>query len=477
MNYETISGFEFIHPERHEQATRHSVQSLVRNLFPNTRGTGIPACVEEVVDVLEPLCEPTREVEDNIFLRGNPVPRLVLDGRPMFAPLGYWEIQRAYQKIEGNPKFVGESDLADAVVRHLSAGPDVDIMVRNKSDITDNDMFRLLQQRSEKRHAKNSGIQVAVTEAPLSAWNGEEDPRVYSQIVFSAEQHGRSRPVLRVDIGEAPDEDTFRLDGRLSLYATSFDVASMAGLRRNGGHWYAGISGKNKDILFNRPVQAIASGAQPGNKAVVGTRLMNQWLFWQRRVEPLTHFVFRQRQHWTPRASDWDLPSLPLIDSYWDAITPESLESVQRREGDIACQNILGLTIDPYAWPELARSIGYLSRTKLGTLLSDATVRTELTRTQADSTQGKMCDDFRLGVVEELSFHHRTQFLSFIKQLSFLGPLSLVRDLKRIGALGKDTPVTIASAIDLVSPTAYLRDQLQLNKTPGVVFDIDSRGV
>lgn len=477
MNYETISAFEFAHPERYERTTSHSVQQLVRNLFSCTRGTGIPACVEEVIDVLEPLCEPARETEDNIFLRGNPVPRLVLDGRPMFAPVGYWEITKAYQEIEGNPKFVGESKLADAVVSHLAAGPDVDIMVRKKPDVTDSDMFRLLQQWSEKRHAKNSGIEVAVTKAALSAWNGEGDSRVYSQIVYSTERYGRFRPVLRIDIGEAPDEDTSGLDGRLSLYATSFDVASMASLQRRGGHWSAGISGKNKDILFNRPIQAIASGAQPGNKAVVGTRLMSQWLFWQRRVEPLTHFVFRHQQHWPPRASDWDLPSLPLIDSYWDTVTPESLESVQRREVDAACQGILGLTIDPYAWPELARSIGFLSRTKLGNLLSDANVRTELTRLQADSTQRTMCDDFRLGVVEELSSHHRVQFLTFIKQLPFLGPLYLVRGLKRIGALPWDTPVTIASAIDLVSPAAFLREQAQRQpRSPStVVFQADPR--
>ena len=203
---------------------------------------------------------------------------------------------------------------------------------------------------------------------------------------------------------------------------------------------------------------------------------MSQWLFWQRRVESLSHFVFRQQQHWTPRTSDWDLPSLPLNDSYWDPITPKSLESVQRREVDVACQSILGLTIDPYAWPELARSIGFLNRTKLGSLLNDANIRIELTRSQADSTQKKMCDDFRLDVVEELSAHHRVQFLNFIKQLPYLGPLMLVRDLKKIGALPHDTLITMASAIDLVNPTAYLRDQQQrqVNKTPIVIFDVDS---
>ena len=218
MNYETISGLEFRPPERHERTTRHSVQRLVRNLFPVTQGTGISASVEEVLDVLDPLCGSTRIDEDAIFFRGNSVPRMVLDGRPMYAPVGYREIPIAYQAIEDNTGFVGEgSDLANAVVRHLAAGPDVDIMVRKKPDISDTDMFEILQKWSKKTYKRFWYRSCSHASAPqYMEW--EEDPR-YTRKWFSTAQRGRIRPALRVDIGEAPDEDTFRMDGRLSLYA------------------------------------------------------------------------------------------------------------------------------------------------------------------------------------------------------------------------------------------------------------------
>ena len=120
---------------------------------------------------------------------------------------------------------------------------------------------------------------------------------------------------------------------------------------------------------------------------------------------------------------------------------------------------MLGLTIDLYAWLELARSTGFLGNTKLGVLLKDANIRTELTRDQASIDQKGLCDDFRLGVVEALSNAHRLQFPSTLSQVRYLGPLQVVRDLKRIGALPQDTPDTIASAIDLVSPASFLRQQ------------------
>ena len=52
-----------------------------------------------------------------------------------------------------------------------------------------------------------------------------------------------------------------------------------------------------------------------------------------------------------------------------------------------------------------------------------------------------------------------TSFPSTLSQVRYLGPLQVVRDLKRIGALPQDTPDTIASAIDLVSPASFLRQQ------------------
>ena len=446
-------------PDRKERTSWHSMCPLVEHLFPITRSTAIPALVEEVINVLEPMCEAHGSEDEPLFIRGNVVPRLVLNGPPFYAPDGYWQIPEAFQIIQGKSVFVGEGSVATAVVDQLVAGPDIDIMLRKQSVVSDEDIGASLKVLAEQVNSRNKKLRVEVHPVRLSALNGESDPRIYSQVVFFVEHYRNWKPVLRVDIGEAPDNTTFHLDGRLSLYSTSYDAASVARLQKKEKHWYAVVDKESKHILRNRPVQVIASGANPGNKSVVGTRLMTQWLFWQRSSESLEHFVYRQRQGWNLHGTDWNSSSLPLIESYWNTISLEHLDQIERRDIDVACQCMLGLTIDPYAWLELARSTGFLGNTKLGVLLEDANIRTELTRDQASIDQKGLCDDFRLGVVEALSHAHRLQFPSTLSQVRYLGPLQVVRDLKRIGALPQDTPDTIASAIDLVSPASFLRQQ------------------
>lgn len=460
----------FSHPdgqkEEKERTTWYSLRPLMNDLFPNTRNTAIPLLVEELVDGVARLSEPSDPDHERFFLRGNPTIRRVLG-----TPPGYWEIPRAYRSIEGFDPFVGEnSALAAMVVEHLASGPDMDIMLQKKQGVSDQDVLAWIDEWAGDITRRFPRLHVGVSPVPLNVWNGEEDPRVYSQVTFSLQQRrGMSESVFRIDIGEAPNNETSAMDGRLSIFVTSIDMASVAGLRKKGDHWYAVVDATNKRALRNHPIRVFGSGAQPGNKAVVATRLMTQWLLYQRDTESLQHFVLRQLQHWHPRSKEWDLPSLPFGGSgYWDAVSVEHLPKIERREGDVACQAILGLTIDPYAWIELAASLGLLKKTKLGVILEDARMWIALTRSQADPHLQPLCDNFRLAVVELLSKDYRWSLLLTLDQPYYLGPLQLVRRLKQIGALTSDTPETIATAIDLINPAAFLRQQ-------GVIFQAGHR--
>lgn len=450
-------------PETVERTRWYSHERELHRLFPMIADARVAHLLTELLDEISPLCVDDPDGYPRIFGRGSWIHRGFTDrDNYLFAPPGYFRIPQIFGGISYKPDLMGNpTPLVDSVCKRLAQGPDADYMYKKRAEVSDDEMIEQIVRWADRWNKQSVDLRMEVTHVPLAQWNGEADTRIYASLTFFRKSKLDStwQPIFRADFGEEPDEHTASLDGRLSMYATSWDMLSVAPIRKNGnGVWSLVYDGRSKQ-LFRQPNRIIASGALPHNKVVAVNRMTTQDVMWPRKTVP--DYVRMQGSddwfHPDPSVGIAPFPyNSPKV--YLRDVTIGAMPAIQKRAADIVCQGVLGLSFDPYAYLEMGRVTGALGFTALGRLLASADVRTALTEYQMrreSSVNARLVDDFRLGCVDRLSMSYRRNHFSMHSAINFFGPFLLVSDLVSIGALESGTPITLERIVQLLDPVFF----------------------
>lgn len=428
-----------------ERCSWYSVKPHLKQLFPRAAEGDIPSLVEEVLDAVVPFCQVDEDNQTRIIMRGSAAARLIL-GTPTY----YWQIPEAFSVIAHRPDLLGTpTALVRDAVSGLISGPDIDLMIRKKSEHSDDDVIGAIENWGKKLNCRND-ISVKTNQVSFKELNGVDDPRKYVQIEFRKRRYGNLQTVLRLDIGQEPLGELTALDGRLSMYMTSFDMASVVHLAKKAGgrHWYFAVQGDDKELVRRVPMCILASGVSAHLKLVAATRLLSQQAMWRPCELPST---FDRRQHnlWIPGSTQAPVPSLPS--GYWENLHTLDEHALAMRAPEIISRSLLGMTVES-GWPILAQSIGFLPLTELGRMFQDINLRNEWIRLSASSRDDKpYVDNYALEVADNISRDYRLNMHNLLDQIQFLGPLDLVRKLEKIGVLG-GRAATLSTMADLINP-------------------------
>lgn len=448
-------------PEIEVEETRRGFRTWLQEFFPAVEDRQVARIITAVLDYLEPVCKKGDLEHPGIFVRGSSVIRTVLnphDGLSR-APANYWSIPEVYQlaqrfEPDHNQARVNKQLLRE-VFAGLTHGPDLDIMVRKKVDYTDYDLLTMLSAWEEwavpllQRRKWN----VEIKHVDLAKWNGGGDNRRYYSLEFKRQVSDERKTMFRLEIGEAPDDVTCALDGRLSMYMTSFDIVATAPLVKTQDSWQIVLMPITQKVLLERNLKVFGYGATAANIFIVAGRLELQALWWvinKFRGKSLEDFVANQL---SPYTLDKHL-CLPYGDGYWSDIDSSKADEMARREAEIIVLQTLGATVDPFKWLLVSHSMGSLRFTKLGQLLKSTDVfRSLICGADVDRERRFLTDFWEVIREESRSYHNGT--LSN-RQLKYIGPFMLLERLKASGILPK-LDITIAEWIDQINPVSYLR--------------------
>jgi hypothetical protein len=444
-------------PERKPSTNIYrSIRPAIRELFPSVEKTQIPELIEQAIDRVSAYCKTDPDGAPHLIGRGSWIVRQILG-----TPRNYWDLTERFRNLSFDTELVGDSPLAQRVVEHAAEGPDIDVMYLLRDGVDDADVFDGLQAwvAETNTRVEPKGLRLDIEQVTLSGFNGSEDKRIYSLITFEKMTRYGWENVLRVDFGKEPKEHELFFDGRLSGYLPFHDAYGIADIqKRTDGRWRLRINKDNMDVLRYLPNRIHYVGLPPQILYTASARFLAHQVWWPK-GEPLESFLYRQANvyRYTEKKYDvWQYPSFSFgAEAFY--VRPDEGPLIQQREGDILGWYLLGMTADPYHWIQYARSIGVLQRSKLGEIytpdVGEALLLEECSGRGYKEMKG-FVHDFPNQVRAALARDYREHFSGLY--LEYIGPVRFVRNLVTVGALSADTPVTIATFLDLVDPVPYL---------------------
>lgn len=284
---------EFDHSPEKQTERFHHVRTWIPRLFPRTVDTPVTGLVENLLDEIAPLC-------DQISGRGSWSLRTELCPDRPYAPAGYWKLPEEFQWFAIKSRDNDNTEMVQAVIEHNAEGPDADLMIKKRDGITDTDILEKIREwiavHTGLKH-KRGVYDMSVKPVVFSDWNGTEDPRVYSSVLFTKRHKGWGdpdwhEPLLRVDIGEMPNIFLQSLDARLSAHMTFKDILSLTELKRWERGWIYSMDPEYQYPLNHMPNGVMMSGGSAPIKMTVGSRYVLQEIFYS--TERIGNWLSRQ---------------------------------------------------------------------------------------------------------------------------------------------------------------------------------------
>lgn len=453
--------------EGREKSMSVRLASTIDTMYPGVTGTRFPMLVEDYLTTIAPLVknEPIDDVfsysgDGNVlymFTRGSFPERRRREKHSPFAPYGCLELPGVFQNLLLREDLLGErTSMIDDAVSHNTHGPDIDVMMALSDGVTNKDFVAETRKWITHINSNSAGeYLVEINEVPLADWNGFVDPRIYVQIEFKKRQGDRWLPALRLEVGEAPYGELNRVDGRLTPFHSEHDRLAVARLSPQNNRWFMYLDGKRTWSLQNEPNFVQHVDVPTLLRQVSAARVNWKEVLWHN--EPLTHYIARQYTSWHPDARyRHQYETFPGRDVFFAIESPKELSDLVPRREELIRLPLLAATRNWFLWMEKAFANGSLSATSLGEMLADQNIHIDiLTR-----ILGKKYRDVIAGnlwaAVELASLHIQPT----TKQLEYIGPLTIVRELVAVGALPSDTPITIKSFVDLVDPVLFWEKKL-----------------
>ncbi len=177
--------------------------------------------------------------------------------------------------------------------------------------------------------------------------------------------------------------------------------------------------------------------------------------------ERLIEFIQRQTNWCGLPKSFWERPA--VYSDYWKDINTRSLSLLEPREADIITTFVLSAAFAGWEWPILADTIGFLTFTRLGQILTPDVLTKFMKWGIEHNVSINSCKPFSTDLTqydlaraaERVNTKYRCS-LCHLKS-SELWPLVFVRWLKEYGHISE--PATLATFIDLINPVEPLREK------------------
>lgn len=391
--------YDYIHVESVEsEPIERRLSACIKELFPATKGTPVPKLTEKALDVVAQFVD-THDAHP-LILRGSTVPRII-NGTPLHygAP---GQLEYHLNRLESSP-----SELTKSAVRKLSKGPDMDWMYIKRPGVTDDDIHQALCTWADEINSRPNmaSYHIDVLRVPLSDWNGENDTRVYSVVMFR-DQKGK-KTLLTIDIGQFPIDKDQEYDVRWSGYMTVRDMAATADLakksKRHNAPWYVSI---HKELVSGWRHGIDRNYFPGGNDAQTMLSFLRSIVYksvWPTYTkvkigddffyvpENFAEFISNRANH-TTFYFNWD---------NFEHIGEGDLTLLEKRHEEIIAQALLGLTLLGPEWLVVANEVGYLKHTQLGQIIRGTDLMDKLIE-KAWSRQNHPTEPDRQYIFEQL---------------------------------------------------------------------------
>ena len=453
-------------PKPTENSLTKGVRPLIKELFVDTISTPIPDAIETILDLLAPLCRESKWGK-HLAARGSAVTRAVLG-----TPPGYYRHSDLFAYLRFQPETQNLSSKAQKIIDHVVEGPDLDILYLLDHQYQDSDVSDTLSRwiNEQNKFSQTSKIRYTLKQAKLSEWNGEEDNRVYSQLIIDKLRGREWLQALRVDIGKEPDGRELYLDGRLSPLMTTTDLFSYAKLKkRPDNHWRFIVDKEDKDFITTQINRVPHLANRPHVEYKVAGRLLSQQIWWPH-GESLLHFVLRQANprhsaNWDSDSPHWQFGSFPHGTEYFTdtrLLDHDRLAHLELSLPDIQTRFLIGLSSDTYGWLAYADSIGLLSHLNIIDHLDDVQAQNRLIEYAIGRNFSDLSDKSRIaralmGNMRILASEYLSrEYLLRFPKAGYLprsfGPLVLLSDMIESGILPYDTPYNLDTMLTLLEP-------------------------
>jgi len=221
------------------------LRRFIEGLYPTCKGNHIADFVVNIASELEnvvgenPLhSESPRLQKSFLGIRGSAIKRANLG-----TPPGYWSVPGFFQ----SEKHSNLDPLEQEVVQHLSGGPDLDIIFKPKENLTARDVFStvLSSLQSQGFYMLKSEEEVISlekighrTKQPYDDYNiivsykehGDPNDHPVKAVVVDFNYFGKS--ILKVDFVQAPENEGYATNFRLSGAAAPFDIISLGHIHK-----------------------------------------------------------------------------------------------------------------------------------------------------------------------------------------------------------------------------------------------------
>lgn len=372
-----------------EKLRTMGLRRFIEELYPTCKGNLVANFIVNIASELEnvveknPLHTESPKLQDNFLgIRGSSIKRANLG-----TPPGYFSIHGFFQ----SEKQSNLDPLTQEVIQQLSSGPDLDIIFKPKQNLSARDVFAtivtsLQNQGFHTQTSENDGIILEKigrrTKQPYNDYIvtvnykeiGDQNSNLVRAVVVDFSYSGK--PILKVDFVQAPEEEGYAANFRLSGAAAPFDIISLGYIHRtNDGKMLTSYEADLPDFLKSPKLFRFLYEYSPNlflNTFNARLRTVYQRTMW------FNNFIDRSQAFF----GNYSLPDiLKQINSAWanqysvtEKVWLESLKDgnqLQVRLAGITSGFLVGLTYDPFLFLKLAFETKLFAFLPLGQIIKE----------------------------------------------------------------------------------------------------------
>jgi len=458
--------------------------TYLEKLYPELQGTPIPASMMGIILAVKPFCKPNPlsilgvnmiETEDNFaVIRGSSTKR-----DQLYTPVGYWDVSRVFEATTEQQIGDDTRGIAHQVVEHMQQGPrDLDVLYLLKDQVN-NAMVeqRIITELETQQYVlqadgsltNNQGASVKINKFCVESKFGDN-------AVYCVNYYQNGRFIMRLDIGQLPNEKQLADDGRFSLFSPAMDIVTASNVGEVDGQLVVESPIFDPEVFF-RQEAAMCSRIPEGYQDYYANFLMgylstiSNEVLWSSPSKDRPYSYFELMRNANISAA-YVYHYLELQSGLSD---PNEIQKLAKREVDIVSRFFLIFTYDlPLALELFYYS--YLDKaTVFGDMLSDKAcdpISGQNLHKNFKAVRAKVAEMIKPGFcfdsdprnameqLPELSKAYKDRLVN-ATSIEETGLFIFLRAMKEVGLVDASTPTTLSTLTDGFSPLQYANHLLR----------------